>query len=138
MLLARRHLFISLASAQAESGWSNLGMLLARLHLFISLASAQREYGWDNLGMLLARQHLFISLESAQRDLSFDGSLSKIFQICGTPKSYSDLNFFILFFFLVEMPLYSCIIMPKILIFKNAQVIILPLTEYIGAKKIIS
>ena len=41
MLLARQHLFISLASAQTESGWSNLGMLLARQHLFISLVSAQ-------------------------------------------------------------------------------------------------
>ena len=41
MLLARQHLFISLASAQAGSGWSNLGMLLARQDLFISLASAQ-------------------------------------------------------------------------------------------------
>ena len=41
MLLARQHLFISLASAQAESGWSNLGMLLARQHLFISLLSTQ-------------------------------------------------------------------------------------------------
>ena len=41
MLLARQHLLISLVSAQAESGWSNLGMLLARQHLLISLVSAQ-------------------------------------------------------------------------------------------------
>ena len=41
MLLARQYLFISLANAQTESGWSNLGVLLARQHLFISLACAQ-------------------------------------------------------------------------------------------------
>ena len=46
MVLARQHLFVSLASAQTESGWSNLGLLLAGQHLFISLASAQAESGW--------------------------------------------------------------------------------------------
>ena len=35
MLLAKQHLFISLVSAQAESGWSNFGLLLSRQHLFI-------------------------------------------------------------------------------------------------------
>ena len=40
-----------------ESGRSNLGMLLARQHLFISLASAKTVSGWSNLGMLSARQH---------------------------------------------------------------------------------
>ena len=60
MVLARQHLFISLVSAQTESGWSNLGVLLARQHLFISLASPQTESGWSNLGMLLATQHLYI------------------------------------------------------------------------------
>ena len=39
--------------------------------------------------MVLAGQHLFISLVSAPRDLSFDGSQSKISQICVAPKSYS-------------------------------------------------
>ena len=45
MLLASQHLFISLVSAQTESGWSNLGVLLARQYLFISLVSAQAESG---------------------------------------------------------------------------------------------
>ena len=92
MLLARQHLFISLVSAQGESGWSNLGMLLARQHLFISLASAQTESGWSNLGLLLARQHLFISLESAQRDLPFDGSQSKIYKILEFQSRIHTLN----------------------------------------------
>ena len=51
MLLARQHLFISAASAQTETGWSNLGTVLVRQHLFISLVSAQTESGWSNLGM---------------------------------------------------------------------------------------
>ena len=47
MLLARQHLFISLASAQTESRWSNLGMLLATQYLFIPLTIAQTESGWS-------------------------------------------------------------------------------------------
>ena len=68
MLLARQHLFISLVSAQTESGWNNLGMLLARQHLFISLVSVQIESGrmiyfvgfcTDVLALLVAETKLY-------------------------------------------------------------------------------
>ena len=65
--------------------------------------------------MLPVRQHLFISLASAHRYLSVDGTQSKIGQICGAPKSYSQVKFnSLIFCLMLEIPLNSCIIMPEI------------------------
>ena len=82
-------------------------MVLARQHLFISLPNAQTVSGWSNLGIVLGRQYLFISLACAQSNQSFDGSRSKICQLCGSTKSFT-------IFLMQEMLLNSRIIMYKI------------------------